>query len=75
MALASLCEESEWTTWRDVSVKLRLDTTGPPNGHALGNLIISGLWQPSDDPVEGFDWWGVCSAHGRVLPMATTPID
>ena len=53
MALASLCEESEWgLTWRDV-MQLRLDTTGPLNGHALGNLLI----------------------QGRVLPMATTPID
>ena len=43
MALASLCEESEWgLTWRDV-MQLRLDTTGPLNGHALGNLLISGL--------------------------------
>ena len=60
MALASLCEESEWgLTWRDV-MQLRLDTTGPLNGHALGNL----------------DWVGrLLGAQGRVLPMATTPID
>ena len=76
MALASLCEESEWgLTWRDV-MQLRLDTTGPLNGHALGNLIISGLWQLLDDPVEGLDWVGrLLGAQGRVLPMATTPID
>ena len=58
MALASLCEESEWgLTWRDV-MQLRLDTTGPLNRHALGNLLISGLWQLLDDPVEGLDWVG-----------------
>ena len=76
MALASLCEESEWgLTWRDV-MQLRLDTTGPLNGHALGNLLISGLWQLLDDPVEGLDWVGrLLGAQGRVLPMATTPID
>ena len=51
-------------------------TTGPLNGHALGNLIISGLWQLLDDPVEGLDWVGrLLGAQGRVLPMATTPID
>ena len=76
MALASLCEESEWgLTWRDV-MQLRLDTTGPLNGHALGNLLISGLWQLLDDPVEGLDWVGrLLGAQGRVLPMSTTPID
>ena len=76
MALASLCEESEWgLTWRDV-MQLRLDTSGPLNGHALGNLLISGLWQLLDDPVEGLDWVGrLLGAQGRVLPMSTTPID
>ena len=76
MALASLCEESEWgLTWRDV-MQLRLDTTGPLNGHALGNLLISGLWQLLDDPVEGLDWVGrLLGAQGRVLPMSSTPID
>ena len=75
MALASLCEESEWgLTWRDV-MQLRLDTTGPLNGHALGNLLISGLWQLLDDPVEGLDWVGrLLGAQGRVLPMSSTPI-
>ena len=76
MALASLCEESEWgLTWRDV-MQLRLRTTGPLDGHALGNLLISGLWQLLDDPVEGLDWVGrLLGAQGRVLPMSTTPID
>ena len=76
MALASLCEESEWgLTWRDV-MQLRLDTTGPLNGHALGNLLISGLWQLLEDPVEGLDWVGrLLGAQGRVLPMSSTPID
>lgn len=76
MALASLCEESEWgLTWRDV-LQTRLETTGPLNGHALGNLLISGLWQLLDDPVEGLDWVArLLGATGRVLPMAIDPID
>lgn len=75
MALASLCEETEWgLTWRDV-MQLRLKTSGPLDGHALGNLLIVGLWQLLDDPVEGLDWVGrLLGAHGRVLPMSTTPI-
>ena len=76
MALASLCEESEWgLTWRDV-LQMRLKTEGPLNGHALGNLLISGLWQLLDDPVEGLDWVGrLLGATGRVLPMSTDPLE
>lgn len=75
MALASLCEETEWgLTWRDV-LQTRLETTGPLNGHALGNLLISGLWQLLDDPVEGLDWVGrLLGASGRVLPMSIDPL-
>ena len=76
MALASLCEESEWgLTWRDV-MQLRFHSTGEMNGHALGNLLIAGLWQLLGDPVEGLDWVGrLLDAHGRVLPMASVPLD
>lgn len=76
MALASLCEESEWgLTWRDV-MQLRLHTSGPLDGHALGNLLIAGLWQLLGDPVEGLDWVArLLGANGRVLPMASVPLD
>ena len=76
MALASLCEESEWgLTWRDV-LQTRLHTTGPLDGHALGNLLIAGLWQLLGDQVEGLDWVArLLGAQGRVLPMASVPLD
>ena len=76
MALASLCKDSEWgLTWRDV-LQTRFETLGPLNGHSLGNLLIAGLWQLLDDPVEGLDWVGrLLQACGRVLPMATEPLD
>ncbi len=70
MALASLCEESEWgLTWRDV-MQLRLRSTGSLNGHALGNLLIAGLWQLLDDPVDGLDWvvLGPGSWYTSVIP-------
>ncbi|MDO4260073.1 MAG: uridine diphosphate-N-acetylglucosamine-binding protein YvcK [Actinomycetaceae bacterium] len=75
MALASLCEESEWgLTWRDV-MQTRLVTQGPMDGHALGNLLIAGLWQLLDDPIEGLDLVGrLLGASGRVLPMASVPL-
>ncbi len=75
MALASLCDESEWgLTWRDL-MQHRFQTDGELDGHALGNLLITGLWQMFEDPVEGLDWVGrLLQAHGRVLPMSLTPL-
>ena len=75
MALASLCDESDWgLTWRDL-MQHRFQTDGALNGHALGNLLITGLWQMFEDPVEGLDWVGrLLKAHGRVLPMSLAPL-
>ncbi len=75
MALVSLCDNSEWSlTWRDL-MQLRLETQGPLNNHALGNLLIVGLWQMFEDPVVGLDWLGrLLDSHGRVLPMSLEPL-
>lgn len=75
MALASLCDESEWgLTWRDL-MQHRFETEGQLDGHALGNLLITGLWQMFEDPVEGLDWVArLLQAHGRVLPMSLDPL-
>ncbi len=46
------------------------------NGHVVGNLLIVSLWELMGDPVRALDWVGrLLGAHGRVLPMATTPMD
>ncbi len=75
MALVSLCDNSEWSlTWRDL-MQLRLKTDGPLDDHALGNLLIVGLWQMFEDPVVGLDWLGrLLDSHGRVLPMSSEPL-
>lgn len=75
MALVALCDNSEWSlTWRDL-MQLRLDTAGPLNNHALGNLLIVGLWQMFEDPVVGLDWMAkLLDSHGRVLPMSSVPL-
>lgn len=75
MALTALCESSDWgQTWRDV-LQHRLRTTGPLDGHALGNLLLVATWQLLDDQVAGLDLIGrLLGAQGRVLPMATTPL-
>ncbi|EEH63329.1 hypothetical protein HMPREF0044_1253 [Gleimia coleocanis DSM 15436] len=76
MALASLCDDSEWgLTWRDV-MQHRFCTDGELDNHALGNLLIVALWQLLGDEVKGLDWVGrLLGAHGRVLPMASVPLE
>jgi uncharacterized cofD-like protein len=46
-------------------------------GHPLGNLLIVGLWEMwAGDPAAGLDFVGkLVGAEGRVLPMATVPLD
>ena len=76
MALAALCGDDEWgRTWADV-VQHRFAGHGEMNGHVVGNLLIVGLWELMGDHVRALDWVGrLLGAHGRVLPMATTPMD
>jgi uncharacterized cofD-like protein len=75
-ALAALCGDDEWgRTWADV-VQHRFAGQGEMKGHVVGNLLIVGLWELMGDHVRALDWVGrLLGAHGRVLPMATTPMD
>lgn len=76
MALAALCGDDEWgRTWADV-VQHRFSGDGDMEGHVVGNLLIVSLWELMGDHVRALDWVGrLLGAHGRVLPMATTPMD
>ena len=76
MALAALCGDDEWgSTWSEV-VQHRFLSQGELHGHAVGNLLIVALWELLDDPVAGLDWMGrLLRAKGRVLPMASVPLD
>lgn len=76
MALAALCGDDEWgRTWAEV-VQHRFAGQGEMQGHVVGNLLIVSLWELMGDPVRALDWMGrLLGAHGRVLPMATTPMD
>ncbi|MGI5169278.1 gluconeogenesis factor YvcK family protein [Spirillospora sp. CA-253888] len=80
MALAALCGDDEWgQTWRDV-VQHRFRSQGDLHDHAVGNLLIVALWEllggESGSTVAGLDWVGrLLGAHGRVLPMASVPMD
>jgi uncharacterized cofD-like protein len=75
MALAALCGEDTWgQTWSNV-VQHRFDGTGELAGHSLGNLLITALWQQSDDPVTGLKWVAsLLGAKGAVLPCSTVPM-
>lgn len=76
MALAALCGDDEsGRTWADV-LQSRFASTGPLADHAIGNLLIAGLWERLGDPVAGLDMVAkLLGAKGRVLPMASVPLE
>lgn len=76
MALAALCGDDEsGRTWADV-LQYRFPGEGPLADHAIGNLLIVGLWARLGDPVAGLDMVArLLGAEGRVLPMAAVPLE
>ncbi len=76
MALAALCgDDREGRQWADV-LQSRFGGDGPLAGHAIGNLLIAGIWERLGDPVSGLDMVGkLLGVQGRVLPMAAVPLD
>ncbi len=76
MALAALCGDDAWgTTWSRV-VQHRFTGETELGGHAVGNVLIVALWELLGDTVQGLDWVGrLLGAHGRVLPMASVPLE
>ncbi len=76
MALAALCgDDEEGRVWADV-LQSRFGGSGPLAGHAIGNLLIAGLWERLHDPVAGLDMVGrLLDVQGRVLPMSSVPLD
>ena len=76
MALTALCSDSEnGKKWAAV-LQHRFRGDGQLAGHALGNLLITALWQENNDIVAGLD--AVCDlveAQGRVLPLSLEPLD
>lgn len=76
MALAALCGDDTWgRTWSRV-LQHRFEGEGQLAGHAVGNLLISALWEETGDVVDGLDWVAaLLEAQGRVLPVACEPVD
>ena len=75
MALAALCGDDTWgRTWSRV-VQHRFGGAGDLNGHSLGNLLITSLWEETGDVVAGLDWVAsLLGAQGRVLPVSLYPL-
>ncbi|MBA8794270.1 putative cofD-like protein [Friedmanniella endophytica] len=75
MALAALCGDDEsGRTWADV-LQYRFTGDGSLREHAIGNLLIAGLWERLGDPVAGLDMVArLLGAKGRVLPMSSVPL-
>lgn len=76
MALAALCsDDQEGRTWASV-LQSRFTGEGTLAGHAIGNLLIAGLWQQLGDPVAGLDMVAdLLGTRGRVLPMSSEPLE
>ncbi len=76
MALAALCDDTDWgLTWRD-AMQHRFSSDGPLDNHALGNLLIVTMWDLLGDVVEGLDWVArLLNCSGKVLPMCTEPME
>ena len=76
MALAALCADDEWgRSWAEI-MQYRFTSNGQMDNHAIGNLLLTALWDRDQDPVQGLDRVGqLLKVVGRVLPMALEPLD
>lgn len=76
MALTALCNDDEWGQMWARTLQHRFQGNGEMSGHALGNLLITALWQQSDDIVAGLEAVSaLLGASGRVLPVSLKPLD
>ena len=67
MALAALCSDDEWgRRWAEI-LQYRFTSQGSLDNHALGNLLLTALWDRDGDPVQGIDRVGeLLKVVGRV---------
>lgn len=76
MALAALAGDDDWGAVWGQLLQHRFGGDGPLAGHAVGNLVISGLSEVTGDPVRALELVGqLLGCAGRVLPLSTTPLD
>ncbi|RZT86217.1 putative cofD-like protein [Pseudonocardia sediminis] len=76
MALSALAADDERGRFWSGVVQHRFGGSGALAGHAVGNLLLAGLLEVTDDPVATLDTvGGLLGIAGRVLPMSTVPLD
>ncbi|PXY19169.1 gluconeogenesis factor YvcK family protein [Prauserella muralis] len=75
-ALAALAAaEDGGTLWAEV-FQHRFGGSGALTGHAVGNLLLAGLFEVLGDPVAGLDEAArLLGVTGRVLPMSAEPLE
>ncbi|WP_024874281.1 gluconeogenesis factor YvcK family protein [Saccharomonospora piscinae] len=75
-ALAALAAaEDGGTLWAEV-FQHRFGGNGALTGHAVGNLLLAGLFEVLEDPVAGLDEAArLLGITGRVLPMSAEPLE
>jgi uncharacterized cofD-like protein len=76
MALAALCSDDEWGRgWARV-LQHRFSSAGDLDGHSVGNLLLTALWEIHEDPVVGLAKVAeLLRVVGRVLPMSSQPLE
>ncbi|MCU1591196.1 MAG: hypothetical protein JWP11_2452 [Frankiales bacterium] len=76
MALAAMAGDDDWgRTWKRL-LQHRFSGDGPLAGHAVGNLLLTGLAESTGDPVLALDLVAqVLGVTGRVLPMSPVPLE
>jgi uncharacterized cofD-like protein len=77
MALAALAsDDPRMSTGWPALLQHRIGGAGALAGHPVGNLLLTGLLELADTPVAALDdMAAIIGAAGRVLPMATEPLD
>jgi uncharacterized cofD-like protein len=74
-ALAALAAEDGGTLWAEV-FQHRFGGHGALAGHAVGNLLLAGLFEVMGDPVAALDEARrLIGVSGRVLPMSPEPLE
>lgn len=75
MALAALAGDDDWSRCWEQVLQHRFEGEGPLAGHAVGNLLLTGLAQTTSGIVEALDMVGrLVGAKGRVLPASVMPL-
>lgn len=75
MAIAALCaDDSRARDWAEV-LQFRFSGEGELAGHAVGNVLMTALWQRTSDPVAGLEELSaLVGAVGQVLPCSLDPL-